>query len=121
VLNFLRSIIAKLAKCFKRKPKITKYSMSSVGDEALMRITVDDGPYEGVVYAYGRVAFEEPDNSIQPLKINFNYDILQYPKNVNLDGFDSIAFEILSDLLTNPRSNGLEPNRRTNPDFIVEE
>lgn len=122
--NFLRSMIRKLVRLFKRKsvvPKAPKYSMTSVDDEAVMRIRVDEGPYTGVIYSYGDVSFEEPENnSAGPLKLRFNYDIIQYPTNVSTDGFSRVAFEILYELLTDTRRHGLEQNRGTNPNFITE-
>jgi hypothetical protein len=94
--------------------------MDSIDDEALMRIIIEDGEYSGVVFCFGSVRFVEPISD-EPLKIEFDYDILEKPLKFSEEGFDKVAFDILLELLDDSRRHKLEPNRGTNPNLITKE
>lgn len=62
-------------------------------------IEIKDGEYEGVVYQYDTVSFDEEDNG--DVILSFNTITLNNPKDLNLtsESFESILGEILTEII----------------------
>ena len=60
-------------------------------------IKLTEGAFEGIIYQYGKVGFEE-DEANDTLKISFEYEVLDYNDKVITDmkPFDKYFFQISS-------------------------
>ena len=69
----------------------------SIGKDKNLPIRITEGKYEGLVYRYGKINFEEDGEF---LRCNFDYDIIANPNGITEDQ-DLINFlgEIVIDVL----------------------
>jgi hypothetical protein len=86
-------------------------------------IKLTDGAYEGIIYQYGKVGFEE-DEVNDKLRIHFDYEILEYNNKVITDmkPFEKYIGDILQDLIHEGIANnnltytgGIDENRTGDP------
>lgn len=86
-------------------------------------IKLTDGAYEGIIYSYGKVGFEE-DETNDALKISFEYEVLDYSDKVITDmkPFEKYIGDILQELIHEGIANnnltytgGVDENRTGDP------
>lgn len=61
---------------FKRSPL---WSYVEKSDTPFCSIRINQGPYKGLVYYYGRVQFSPPGTD-GPIKMKFEYTVIESPK-----------------------------------------
>lgn len=86
-------------------------------------IKLTENPFEGIIYTYGKVSFEE-DELNSSLKINFEYDVLDYNDKVITDmkPFEKYIGDILTELIHEgiaknnlTYTGGIDENRTGDP------
>jgi len=73
-------------------------------------IKLTENPFEGIIYTYGRVSFDE-DDATGYIKLKFDYEILDYADKVitNKQPFEKYIGDILQELI----HEGIENNNLT--------
>jgi hypothetical protein len=73
-------------------------------------IKLTENPFEGIIYSYGKVSFEE-DEINESLRLSFEYEIIDYANKVLTDTqpFEQYIGRILEELI----HEGIEANNLT--------
>jgi len=85
-----------------KKPKAATYCMYEKPDSDIACVQIKNGPFSGLVVRYGKVSIAEKPEADGRLKFNFEYDIIENPKDyeANDDMFAALG-NVLVDIIMN--------------------
>lgn len=89
---------------------MSKYSVLEHKTNGLQAIKLLDEPFEGIIYTYGRVSFEE-DAEHDTLRLKFEYEILEDSAKgmSDMKPFEKYIGDILQEII----HQGIEENNLT--------
>ncbi len=90
-----------------KKQKIKRYAFAQRKGDDFTCIKLLDGEYEGIIYKYNNVKFEEVTNSGQ-IPLQFTYDVFvnSEKKNVDSQQFKNYIGDILVELVDQQLKDG---------------
>lgn len=84
----------------------TKYSIIEREDDDLLSFRIEDGPFKGVIYKYGKVSVAEEDNQA---RLKFGYLIEDHAGYKDLE--EDIEFrDVLGEILQELLQEGIDDN-----------
>ena len=77
-----------------------RYVVVESKQDGLQAIKLTEGAFEGIIYTYGKVSFDE-DESNDKIHLRFDYDILDYNNKglSNKEPFETYIGDILQELI----------------------
>ena len=85
------------------------YSFVSRGDDKWASIMISKGPYEGIIYQYGRVSVATVENEDGNLPLSFDYNVIDFNGHEFQDLIESKEFKnTLGDILVEILDEQLE-------------
>ena len=86
-----------------------KYSFVSRDDDNWTSVMISKGPYEGIVYQYGRVSVATVENEDGNLPLSFDYNVIDFNGHEFQDLIESKEFKnTLGDILVEILDEQLE-------------
>ena len=91
----------------KKKQKNKRYAFAQRKDDDFTCVKLLDGEYEGIIYKYNNVKFENVNTNGQ-IPLQFSYDVFQNPENKDVDTqeFKNYIGDILVELVDQQLKDG---------------
>lgn len=71
-------------------------------------IRVTNGEFSGLKFIYGKIQFNEIDNDEENLSVKFDYDVIDNPKEIDLEKNRENITKVLGDILVEVLLNEME-------------
>jgi len=90
------------------KTKIKRYVFAQRNEDDFTCIKIIDGIYEGVIYKYDKVTFEQKPLDSGDIPLRFTYDIMVNPNKVDVESTDFRNYigDILVEIVDQQLSEG---------------
>jgi len=76
-------------------------------NEEFAAIKLKDPRYDGLIYHYGKIGFK-PEEELDRMKIIFDFEVIENPKNLTNDDFNNQDFiDLLGDIIIDILSSSI--------------